>query len=282
MENLVGKAISNLGISLPDGLIDISDILARLHIKKVYIISMTGRCGSTWLASELACFGNAGRPSEYFSEQRIPHEHKDIDFSSVEEFLESLIQKGRTGETFGFKIDANRLRWLSEIIDIKASFSSLEPVWIDMRRRNIVKQGISFLRAKQTGVWHVFQGSGRSVDASKIQNGAFEDNALWSEINRIRDAEEWLDSFYRSNDIRPMRIVYEDMVDSSAIIIRRILFRIGWNDVHGKIEDKEGEGVIKTIKIGDDNYLAGELEFVSRNIAAIERLLSERDIHDGY
>ena len=273
--NPILEAIRSRGVELPEQPIDLSDLFRQAGIKRVYVIGITGRCGSTWLASELKSIPGYGNPLEYFSDEGLRHYGTAGERSLAKDFFLSIINFGRTNETFGVKIDATRLRWLAEVVDLSKSFPIDLTSWIDMRRLNVVKQAFSFARAKQSGTWHIYgesqaeNGKSSPEETGKVQ---FTDLAVWKEIDGILAAEKELDSFYKSISAEPLRIKYEEFTDSKSHILLRSLRHI-FPDRKMPIERIDGT---KTRKLANDFEDRDELEFLDRNASKLNELLRLR------
>lgn len=223
--NPIAKALLERDILLPETPVDLSQTLRHADVLRPYVICMTGRCGSTWLATALAQLPQCGNPLEYLSEEGIAHYGQPDGSGSFVQYVASIIAQRRTGQAFGLKIDGLRLGWLSSVCDLVQSFPSSTTAWIDMRRLNLVKQAFSFARAKKTGIWHV-QATDRNPE-ERIQKAQGElevpDHAIWKEILSIIRSEKAMDSFYASAGLRPLRIVYEELLDSKPTLMLRVL-----------------------------------------------------------
>ena len=269
--NPIASAISARGLDAPALPIDMSEIFREKGIKNVYVIAMTGRCGSTWLASELRALPNCGNPNEYFSEEMIPYVEPNVTFRNVVDLLRSIVDNGRTGDTFGFKIDGARLENLSEIVDIRSSFGPSVAKWIDMRRLNIVKQAFSFARAKRTGVWHIYAGADQSDQerSNQIDVNDISDTSVWREINLLVRSENNLSKIYQELNVIPLSIKYEEMVDSKTqILIQSLAHLFPDRELPIIPDDEEG----KTLKLSTAKSNPNELSFIIRNTAEVNKL----------
>lgn len=277
--NLIAQAIVQRRVDLPGHPLNLSELFRDRGITNVYVIAMTGRCGSTWLASELASLQNSGSPKEFFSEQRIAHHREGECLKDALDLFDSIIEEGRTEDTFGFKIDPLRLNDLAEIVDLKASFDGRFTRWIDMRRVNIVKQAFSYARAKYSGVWHKYNDQ-RSADDSQ-QHHALDipDDIIWREIRRIVGSEERLDEIYCHMDLKPLPIVYEELVDSKRHILLRVLaYLFPERKVSMNIMENLNNPKGKTEKLSGDAADEKELEFVLRNATGLNELFIARSL----
>ena len=267
-------AMEARGIEAPAAPMDMSEIFDTKGIKNVYIIAMTGRCGSTWLASELSALPNSGKPQEYFSEEMLPYIQPDRRFGSFAEFLESVVDTGRTGDTFGFKIDSTRLSRLAEVIDLRLSFATPLTKWVDMRRINIVKQAFSFAKAKRTGVWHAYSEEEAKNTGSPLgQAGYIPDEVIWREIDLLMKSESRLADIYLDLSVSPLAIRYEEMLDSKPQLILQVLSHLFPDrDLPEILEEPKKS----TRKLAASGPADNELAFVRRHSAAINRVNADR------
>lgn len=264
-------ALKVRGIEVPASPIDVSEIFREKGITNVYVIAMTGRCGSTWLASELNSLPNCGNPSEYFSEEMIPYVDPGKQFKDVADLFRSIIDKGRTGDTFGFKIDGTRLKHLSSLIDIQRSFGPSSAKWIDMRRLNIVKQAFSFARAKKSGVWHIYASAEKpnSNQENQVTVEEISDATIWHEINLLMKSEKALSDTYHQFMIKPFSIKYEEMVDSKQqILLQSLAHLFPHRELPAISEEENG----KTRKLTTNKMDPVEISFVRRNCEKINML----------
>ena len=109
-------------------------------------------------------------------------EHDAGAHESLGSHLKYVASKYASNGRFGFKINPDRLKWLSEYVDISLTFPQDFCSWIDMRRWNIVKQAFSFARAKKTGKWHSFSNEESTQVASEGSNVEVSDSDVWSRI----------------------------------------------------------------------------------------------------
>lgn len=223
MLNPIAAFLQKRYVSLPRSPQDFSGDIRGLGLERTYVIVMTGRCGSTWLATALAQLRYFGNPLEYFSEEGLPYYWTYDAPQPLRTVFRGILTRHSRHATFGFKINPQRLFWLGELIDVARTFSPPETAWIDMRRWNLVKQAFSFAVAKRSGLWHIFtdrpapRSQSRSPDPLQIS-----DKEVWRELLFIRKQETSIDSFYLQHGIEPLRIWYEELLDSSEHLLLRV------------------------------------------------------------
>lgn len=270
MMNSLEKYLSERAVRLPDEKIDFSAAFQSGLVRRGYVIVMTGRSGSTWLASSLQQLPGFGRPEEYFSEPIIHYFwpcDAPQDFSEV--FL-GIVNKYADQGCFGFKINPDRLLWLGNLVDIEKTFSTSFFSWIDMRRLNLVKQGISYAVAKKSGLWHNF--AGKEMDVKKYSvSEDFSDADVWREIFLVLQQEQAIDKFYASAGIVPLRIFYEELSDSKPnLLIRTCRF------IRSDIPCDVRSVIDGTIKLDKTQYHDKEQVFTEKFAKTLNQIYCER------
>jgi hypothetical protein len=121
-----------------------NDILTRAGVNEVCWSIITGRCGSTLLASLTAAsrFGNGGEPLNDLAEGRVRE--------PVEEFVERTVRQRAINGRLYLQINWPRYEKIKEVVPM---FQSEAPPSL-IFRRNIFAQALSFWNAHTTGVWH--------------------------------------------------------------------------------------------------------------------------------
>jgi LPS sulfotransferase NodH len=260
------------GVVLPERPLDLSGPIRGLGIRTSYAVVMTGRTGSTWLAGALEQVEGCGAPHEYFAEDTLATYARlegGVGFGQV---VLGVVDRYRTGPTFGFKINPTRLFWLGEHLDLAATFGGLGTRWIDMRRWNVVRQAHSFLRAKRSGVWHLFTDS-RSLPLTPA-NPQIEasDQNVWKEVAGILRQERQADAFYAAAGIAPLRIFYEELHDSKAQVLIRVTRHLGI-DLAGSDLRALKDTTAKLATAADER---DEDAFVERHADAINAIMGAR------
>jgi LPS sulfotransferase NodH len=257
--NPIEKCLVERRVNLPSEPVTFFSHITEMGITKPYIIVMTGRCGSTWLASVLEQIGGFGNPIEMFSEEGLPYYwcyERPQDFSEV--FL-GIISKFKSEECFGFKTDPVRLFWLQRLVDIPRTFVNAS--WIDMRRWNLVKQAFSFVIAKKTKLWHLYESDQNRGNVSTREPVEIHDIEVWREIVWIVTQEQRMNKFYEEYEITPLRIWYEEIFDSRLQLVARVLKHIN-KDYKVKCTEALMGVSGKTAKLDKSSYTQRELQFV--------------------
>ena len=181
----------------------------------------THRSGSTLLMETLKRMDWIGRPGEAFYPQNIAELlrrlGKDPDMA-VSNWLHEVIAAGRSPSGwFSSKIFADNMRWLASqtspepwpqsVPNLVAFFKEHFPeaAWIRIRRRDTLRQGISLLKALQSGLWHSTQRKVVRARRTYYQRDLIE----WA-VHNIQQQEKTLDTFFAELGAEPEVLFYED------------------------------------------------------------------------
>jgi trehalose 2-sulfotransferase len=212
-------------------------------VAESYLICATPRTGSSLLCGLLASTAVAGRPESYF---RQPDECAWADQWGIArspdggfrygEFVAGALAAGRTDNG----VFAARVMWgtLDEVVeklgtvypdvagdDLGLLHRAFGPVrFIYLRRRDLLAQAVSWLRAEQTNVWYQTDGSHQTrperpphFDLGRIQGISQvieEHNAAW---------EQW----FASVGAQPHRVFYEDLDADPVGVTHGVLDSLG-------------------------------------------------------
>lgn len=259
-------------VTLPDQPQDYWPIIRSAGVNRLYAISMSGRTGSTWLATCLDQIPGLGFPQEYFTEEGLPHFWTYDRPQTLGEVIGGICAKYSDNGVFGFKINPGRLFQLGQLVSLRATFAKEHCTWIDMRRLNLLKQAFSFHRARQSGQWHRFKDVGTTQIPPSRKRERASDNDIWREIRSILTQEHHMDRFYANNGIEPLRIFFEELSDSKDQILIRVASAVCGNlppDLTSQIEER-------TERISTAEDRQEEMDFVKRNHEKINLALSRR------
>jgi len=198
-----------------------------------YIVAATYRSGSTLLCESLAATGLAGDPKEYF------HRLNETPLAQ-ENYLEFVRQTIRETATpngvFGAKFlwhhvaylcdkareyPEFRDRGLSSCETLAALFSN--PHYIRITRRDKLGQAISMAKARQTGVFHQFEGKERTPQREPV----FDADAIEYYLRKSRLDDLAWQVYFDKFGIAPFVVEYETFLTERDTITREILDFLG-------------------------------------------------------
>jgi LPS sulfotransferase NodH len=205
-----------------------------------YIIATNPRSGS-WLLSEgLASTSLAGNPREWFNrleEQqycaRWRMEHSsDLGYATYLRLAraESASSNGISGiklHYYQFAELPNKMAAIEGFLGLTAAqvmaklFPNASYIWL--RRRDRVRQAISFVLASKTNEWWRIEGSAGSGRSKSAGDAVFDPHAIARMEHVLNENDAGWQSYFQENRIEPFIIHYEDLLADYAAVIVSIL-----------------------------------------------------------
>lgn len=203
-----------------------------------YILAALPRSGSTLLGRTLWGTGLAGAPAEYLNPvnmsdfydrwgsfslpalvKRILDEglrtYSSLKHLPLERYLE-LLMRHRTSPNgvFGTKVHYHQITGL---LERRVELDELldEPKYLQILRRDHLRQAISHLRAEQTNQWS----AGKEAEAEP----RYDFEALRRKLTGIGVREEEWNRYFAARGIEPFRTTYEELIADFEGTIRAIL-----------------------------------------------------------
>jgi LPS sulfotransferase NodH len=203
------------------------------HRRRCYVVCAIARSGSNLLTDGLHATRRAGRPKQFF----LPKYERGyaarsgltpLDFAGYVRGIASAT--ATSNEVFGFKLMGwyleqflGRLRETvefggagsSDLQMLQSAFPRLQ--FVQITRRNKVRQAVSKARAAQTGLWKIQEGNAVSAEPRF-------DLELISECLEDTKREEgiWM-RFFERIGVTPLRVEYEELSENYAPTIERVL-----------------------------------------------------------
>jgi glycosyltransferase involved in cell wall biosynthesis len=196
-----------------------------------YIICAVQRSGTQYLSDGLQQTGIAGKPSEYFQIWNDDARVRSMGLTDNLDYLNWALEQGTSingvfgcvmmWDYFGyalFKInEIPKYIGLNGFDALKQIFSNLH--FIYLTRQDKLRQAISMSKAQQTKIYSVKEN--QSVVPNQTPRFNYE-QINWN-LNRIYEGESGWERFFASHRIDPLKIVYEDIVNSYRQHVLRIL-----------------------------------------------------------
>jgi trehalose 2-sulfotransferase len=210
---------------------------AQMNIHTSYAICAVQRSGSFLLCEALKNSGLAGMPEEYFlyKEDEGFWENgwwtQQHGVTSRRRFIDLVLAKGTTANgVFGAKLMWNYfphvircLQELPEYQEMEAPqllgtlLPNLHYIWLV--RADKVRQAVSWAVAAQTDIYAAWQAEIRPPK----QEPVFDFAQIDLLYNLILEGEAGWQAFFQVNKITPLRVVYEELVDSYEATALQIL-----------------------------------------------------------
>ena len=210
--------------------------VARLlpHWRRCYMLCAVARSGSNLLADGLVQVRRAGRPGQYFlpqNEERTRVDHGIDRQASFAVYVRGLVALAASANgVFGFKIMGWYLeRFLARVREtgafadagttdvemLRRAFPRLQ--FVQITRRNKVRQAISKARALQTGLWKIQDGKTPQAEAQ------FDPKLIARCLADIAREEKTWTGFFERNGVTPFRVEYEQLCQDYEGAIRGVL-----------------------------------------------------------
>ncbi len=202
------------------------------HVKKAYFLCAIPRSGSTMLCDMLSRTQIAGQPASYFRRQDISKwaEKFGLNASSGvvdEEYLEAVHEAGSSANgIFGARIMWDSMAEVADYLLDHFPSPNGEVAYVYLSRKDVISQAISLAKALQTGLWHV-RADGSIQRSGPEQKATFDAALIDSCLLEIQeDASAWQKWFHKEN-IEPLEIVYEELVEDPKNIVGKVLTCLG-------------------------------------------------------
>ncbi len=212
-----------------------------------YVICTSPRSGSTLLCKLLAATGIAGNPGSHFHSLSLSDWLSYYDLApeaSVSErdvldaIFQAAIAKGslETG-TFGLRLQRHSFDFFVQKLAVlhsglssdsqrfRAAFGRTS--FIHLTRRDKVEQAVSYVKAHQTGLWHVAPDGTELERLSPPIELIYDGNDIRARFEEVaaydRDWERW----FATEDIDPLRITYDALSAHPIETLSQILDHLG-------------------------------------------------------
>lgn len=189
--------------------------------RNCYLIAASPRSGSQLLGELLTSTGLAGFPDEHFN----PWHMGDAANNFPDDLLygPDHIQRQIEQHTSPNGVFGTKTHFLQVVNFVGLDrLESLYPAplhYISLRRRDVLRQGISLARAAQTNSYN----SGMPPEREPVYN--FHQIAQCTREVRV-DAKGW-ETYFHQRGIAPLRVVYEELVEDQGGTLQRIFDFLG-------------------------------------------------------
>lgn len=228
-----------------------------------YILCATPRSGSTLLCGMLADAG-AGWPASYFREKTMDARRENLGIGNLRSFdayIEAVRRTGSAGTNIcGIRLmqenAAALFRELRVVFPEAAHDRDLLDMafgdvrFIHLSRQDKVAQAVSYVRARQSGLWHRGR-DGTVIEELEAMEQTGYSRARLAEIVATYEREDaaWA-AWFQDQGITPIQVTYETLAASPLTELRRILSGLG-------LDPAQADAVSPATRpIGDDESRA--------------------------
>ena len=212
-----------------------------------YVICTSPRSGSTLLCKLLAATGKAGNPESYFHNPSIADWLRGLDLTpegtaSERDLLNAVFDAARkrgTGGTglFGLRLQRKSFDFLirqmgvlhpersSDLQRFKAAFG--ETLFIHLTRTNKLEQAISFVKATQTGLWHMAPDGTELERLSAPQEPVYDADEIANRLVELTSLDKDWEDWFAREEIDPLRVTYDELSADPEKVLARTLDHLG-------------------------------------------------------
>lgn len=212
-----------------------------------YIICTSARSGSTLLCKLLSATGIAGNPGSYFHHPSVsawldyfglPPDSGAPEEKLLAAVFKAAIEKGSGGTgLFGlrmqrasFDVFAGKLAVLypglpSDTARLRAAFGRV--LFIHLSRDDKLAQAVSYVKAAQTGLWHIAP-DGRELERlSPAQEPVYDAAAIAAEYEKMTGFDRDWAAWFAAEGIVPLRLSYSQLSAHPQETLGRVLAALG-------------------------------------------------------
>ena len=212
-----------------------------------YMICTSPRSGSTLLCKLLGATGVAGNPASWFYDPSVGDWLDELDVVPQPEATErqildvvfrAAIARGSGGKgPFGLRQQGDSFPFLFEKLALLSPQETTDAgrfqkvfgatLFIHLTRRDKVDQAVSYLKAEQTGLWHVAPDGSELERVSPHREPVYDAEKLRACFEMVTAYDcVWNDWFSREQ-INPFRISYDDLAADPIGTLRDVLGSLG-------------------------------------------------------
>lgn len=177
----------------------------------IYLIASTPRCGSHYLGHALTETGYFGVPLEYLNSGNFAGWHARFGKKPTENMLKDLIaHRTSPSGNFGFKAHWSQFRPFQDRLGALAPIKRI----VFIRRRNLLSQAISYLKAEQTGQW--------ISGAPKTGEAEYSYRQIIRRARNIKEQNNAWATYFATTGIPVFSIFYEDLLANPELNLASI------------------------------------------------------------
>lgn len=212
-----------------------------------YVICTSPRSGSTLLCKLLARTGVAGNPESYFHRPSISAWLDDFDLTleaSIPErdvldtiFKAAIAQGSLKTGLFGLRLQRHSFDFFTQKLAVlHAGFSNdaqrfraaFGPTsYIHLTRRDKVEQAISYVKAEQTGLWHMAPDGTELERLAPPRKPVYDADKIRVQFDQLSAHDRDWESWFETEEIEPLRITYETLCGDPIETLRGVLDHLG-------------------------------------------------------
>jgi LPS sulfotransferase NodH len=192
--------------------------------RTLLLLCFTSRTGSTYLAELLEATGRLNLAGELLNEDTVKDDVRRHGHRRFADYLAAQFAWRMVEGRFALKVATPHLEILALAGVLDHCRASTRFVLLD--RRDRLAQAISYEIAWQTGQWSSLTPIELSYDRLRYSRAR-----IAQAMATLAEDQRRLEQFFAENALRPVRVVYEDLVADPAAAVRAIGADIGLADL---------------------------------------------------
>lgn len=212
-----------------------------------YVICTSPRSGSTLLCRLLRAVGTAGLPDSHFHEPSLDkwlgyYGFRQGEFSTRKDALQAVFHsayehgKGAS-QVFGLRLQRHSFRFLIDqlgilhpsLFDDKSRIEAVfgPTLFIHLTRENKLDQAISYVKAKQSGLWHKAPDGTELERLSEPQELVYDADAIAEQLELSEQMEAEWEAWFANEKIKPLRVTYDELSAAPHATLVKVLNALG-------------------------------------------------------
>lgn len=212
-----------------------------------YFICTSPRSGSTLLCKLLREAGNAGFPESHFHDPSLEkwlsyYGFRDGEFRTTQDALKAIFKsayehgKGAS-DVFGLRLQRQSFEFFIEQLRvlhptlpdqksrIKAVFGRV--LFIHLTRENKLDQAISYVKAQQTGLWHMTPDGTELERLSEPKEAVYDAAAITAQLALSEQMETEWEAWFAKEQISPLCVTYDELSAAPYATLKHVLKTLG-------------------------------------------------------
>ncbi|MBD3665535.1 sulfotransferase [Sulfitobacter sp. TSTF-M16] len=208
-----------------------------------YVICTSPRSGSTLLCGLLRNSGIAGLPESHFHEPSMNkwldyYDLRDKSFCNPRDQIAAVFRAAQErgkggGKVFGLRLQRHSFEYFTEqlrqlhpsckndVARLNAAFGKTR--FIHLTRENKLEQAVSFVKAQQSGLWHMAP-DGREIERlSEPKQLTYDPAAISNQLMQFEEMDAAWTAWFGQQDIEPLRVTYDALSAAPQKMLRTVL-----------------------------------------------------------
>ena len=212
-----------------------------------YIICTSPRSGSTLLCKLLSGTSRAGLPESYFHDSSLAEwlsyyglcgEQYASERDALVAVFSAAYDHGssQTG-IFGLRLQRHSFDFFMQKLEILHPSSTNDKsrlqdafgdtLFIHLTRENKLDQAISYVKASQTGLWHIAPDGAELERLSEPKEPVYDERAIANQLSLSKMMDEEWEAWFCDASIEPLRVTYDQLTSNPKDVLARIFENLG-------------------------------------------------------